>query len=112
MNRLALAIGAVLAFAVPVAAQMKNASHPPMRSLPTATNQPLAKGPTYFVDAAKGDDKNDGSEAKPWKSIQHGANRLKAGDTLYLRGGAYYEKVRLTRSGAADAPITIASYPG
>lgn len=28
------------------------------------------------------------------------------------RGGTFYEKVAPTRSGAADAPITIASYPG
>lgn len=83
-----------------------------MRPLPTPLQHPRAKGPTYFVNAAKGDDKNDGSEARPWKSIQHGVTRLKPSDTLYLRGGTYYEKVRLTRSGAADAPIVIASYPG
>lgn len=110
--RLAFGIALVLASTAPVAAQPKFASHPPMRPLPTATKQPLAKGPTYFVDAVKGDDKYDGSEAKPWKSVQYGANRLKPGDTLYLRGGIYYEKVRLTRSGTAEAPITIASYPG
>jgi hypothetical protein len=92
--------------------QAKSASHPPIRPLPTATKMPLAKGVTYFVDRAKGDDKNDGSEAKPWKSIQHGVQRMKPGETLYLRGGVYYEKVRLTRSGTAEAPITIASYPG
>ncbi|MCI0685513.1 MAG: hypothetical protein L0Y71_25710 [Gemmataceae bacterium] len=95
-----------------LAAQPKVASHPPMRPLPEPFVQPLAKGPTLFVDAAKGDDKNDGSEAKPWKTIRHGARRLKPGDTLYLRAGTYYEKVALTRSGTAEAPITIASYPG
>ncbi len=92
--------------------QVKYASHLPMRPLPTPTNEPLAKGPTYFVDAAKGDDKNDGSRAKPWKTIQHGVDRLKPGDTLYLRGGVYNEKVRLTKSGTAEAPIVIASHPG
>jgi hypothetical protein len=99
-------------YVTPVLAQPKFASHPPMRPLPEATNRPLEKGATYFVDAAKGDDKNDGSEAKPWKTIQHGVNRLKPGATLYLRGGTYYEKVRITRSGTKDAPIVIASYPG
>lgn len=93
-------------------AQDKFASHPPMRPLPAATKNPLAKGPKFFVDPVKGNDKNDGSEAKPWKTVQHGVQRLKPGDTLYLRGGTYYEKVRLTRSGTAEAPITIASYPG
>ncbi|MBI3822379.1 MAG: hypothetical protein HY289_06835, partial [Planctomycetes bacterium] len=102
----------LFAGAVPAFGQAKFASHPPMRPLPTATKQPLEKGPTFFVDPVKGDDQNDGSEAKPWKSIQHGSNRLKPGDTLYLRGGVYYEKVRLTKSGTAEAPIVIASYPG
>ncbi len=60
-----------------------------MRLLPVPTKPPLQKGPIYFVDAAKGDDRNDGSQAKPWKSIQHGQRRLKPGDTLYLRGGTY-----------------------
>lgn len=109
---IALGFALLLASVTPITAQPKFASHPPMRPLPTPIKAPLAKGPTYFVDAAKGDDKNDGSEAKPWKSVQHGVQRLKAGDTLYLRGGVYYEKVRVTRSGTAEAPIIIASYPG
>jgi hypothetical protein len=95
-----------------LAAQTKHASHPPMRPLPEPFVQPLASGPKLFVDAAKGDDKNDGSEASPWKTIQHAVRRLKPGDTLYLRGGTYYEKVHLTRSGTAEAPIVISSYPG
>src|SRR5437773_803646 len=107
MIKHSLSILILLAFHAPLVAQGRFASHPPMRPLPTATKNALAKGPTYFVDAVKGDDKNDGSKAKPWKTIQHGANRLKPGDTLYLRGGTYYEKVRLARSGTADAPITV-----
>src|SRR4051794_9397114 len=69
-------------------------SHPPQRPLPVALQQPLRAEPAFFVDGAKGDDSADGSMAKPWKTIQHGAERLKPGDTLYLRGGVYYEKVR------------------
>ena len=59
---------------------------------------PLAKGPTYFVDPAKGDDKNDGSEAKPWKSIQHTVNRLKAA-TRFI-----FAEARTTRKFASPAP--------
>lgn len=113
-NWIRVAIGTLftLVIAAPAIAQVKFASHPPMRPLPEASKLPMSKGRTYFVDAAKGDDKNDGAEARPWKTIQHGVNRLKPGETLYLRAGTYYEKVRLTRSGTAEAPITIASYPG
>jgi hypothetical protein len=107
-----LAAALVLLPAVAGAAEPRVASHPAMRPLPQPTDHPLAKGPTFYVDAAKGDNANDGSKEKPWKSVQHGVQRLKPGDTLYIRGGVYHEKVYLTRSGTADAPIVIASYPG
>lgn len=87
-------------------------SHPPMRPLPQAVKSPLAAGPKHFVDAARGNDANAGSQAAPWKSLAHATRQLKPGDTLYVRGGTYYEKVALTRSGTTNAPITIASFPG
>jgi hypothetical protein len=102
----------LVASAAPLVGQTKYQSHPPMRPLPASLKSDLQKGKNYFVDAANGDDRNDGSQAKPWKTIQNGTKHLKPGETLYLRGGSYYEKVRLTRSGTAEAPIVIASYPG
>ncbi len=87
-------------------------SHPPMRPLPMPQKLPLAAGPKLFVDAARGDDQAAGTAEAPWKTLAHALRRLKPGNTLYLRGGTYYEKGFLTRSGTADAPITIASYPG
>jgi len=36
--------------------ESKFVSHAPMRPLPEASKRPLAKGPTYFIDAGKGDD--------------------------------------------------------
>ncbi len=88
-----------------------NQSHGPMRPLPTASTEPLARGPKVFVDAKRGDDANSGAEEAPWRTLAHALRRLRPGDTLYLRGGTYYEKVSLSRSGTAEAPITIASYP-
>ncbi len=87
-------------------------SHPPMRPLPVATKAPLAAGPKLFVDAMHGSDANAGSEGAPWKTLSHATRQLKPGDTLYLRGGTYFEKVSLTRSGTTNAPITIVSSPG
>jgi hypothetical protein len=87
-------------------------SHPPTRPLPAALDRPLSDGPKLFVDAARGDDANDGTARAPWKTLDHALRRLKPGDTLYLRGGTYHEKVILRRSGTAEAPITIASHPG
>ncbi len=109
---LAFVVGlAILLPTALLATEPKVPSHPAQRPLPTPTARPLTKGPAYIVDAIKGDDTHEGSVAKPWRSVQHGMQRLKPGDTLYLRGGIYHEKVYLTSSGTADAPIVIASYP-
>ena len=104
------AIGVVAAcgvFAAPTPA-----SHPPMRPLPQPVKAPLAAGPKLFVDAARGNDTNVGSERAPWRTLAHATRRLQPGDTLYLRGGTFHEQVSLTRSGTSNAPITIASFPG
>ena len=87
-------------------------SHAPMRPLPQPVKAPLTAGPKLFVDAARGNDASAGTQVAPWKSLAHATRQLKPGDTLYLRGGTYYEKVSLTRSGTTNAPITIASFPG
>jgi hypothetical protein len=83
-----------------------------MRPLPRPSNRPLGKGPGYFVDPVRGADRQDGTLAMPWKTLARAVERLKPGDTLYLRGGTYYEVVTLSRSGRADKPITVRSYPG
>jgi hypothetical protein len=72
----------------------------------------MGKGPAHYVDAAKGDDKNDGTESKPWKTVAHAIEQLKPGTTLYLRGGTYYENLTLSTIGTADKPIVIRSHPG
>ncbi|MDB5337608.1 MAG: hypothetical protein JWN70_3227 [Planctomycetaceae bacterium] len=95
------------------AAEGQPLSHPAMRPLPTASTRPLAEGPSFFVDStSKGDDANDGSQLHPWKTIAHATRQLKPGDTLYLRGGTYYERVFLSQSGTAAKPIAICGYPG
>jgi hypothetical protein len=83
-----------------------------MRPLPAASSRPAATGPVYWVDAASGTAAGDGSKARPWKTIAAGVKRLRAGDTLYLRGGTYFENVKLEATGTAAAPITIRSAPG
>lgn len=107
-------LGLLLPLLLPISVAADSAvkSHPPQRPLPKATGRELTKGPAYHVDPVRGDDRNDGSRAKPYKTMQHAVRRLKPGDVLYLRGGVYHEKVYLTRSGTAKAPIVIAAYPG
>jgi hypothetical protein len=87
-------------------------SHPPMRPLPTPAKRELAKGPAHFVDGARGNDSAAGTEQAPWKTLRHSLRQLKPGETLYLRGGTYYEKSFLSQSGREGKPITVSSYPG
>ncbi len=66
-------------------------------------------GHTYYV-AANGSDLNPGSSTRPFVTLQHAANLVKAGDTVIVRDGIYSaasadELVVITRSGTAEAPI-------
>lgn len=68
-------------------------------------------GTTYFV-SKKGSDGNPGTIGSPWLTIQHAANTVSAGATVYVFGGVYNESVNFPSSGTALAPITFQSYPG
>src|SRR5271156_5762092 len=68
-------------------------------------------GSTYYVSTS-GSDVNSGSGDSPWLTIQHAANTVKAGATVYVFGGVYNESVNFPASGTAKKPITFRSYPG
>ncbi|MBM79675.1 MAG: hypothetical protein CMJ78_03655 [Planctomycetaceae bacterium] len=89
---------------------MGQQSHPPMRALPEASSRAMNSGPAKYV-ALDGDDQNDGSKAKPWRNINFAVRQLSAGDTLYLRGGTYYQSIDVTVSGEEAKPITIRGFP-
>lgn len=97
-------------FGVPASAEIQ--SHPPLRPLPEAADRPIAAGPAFFVDATNGDDANDGSKTAPWRTVTHAFEQLRAGDTLLLRDGVYYERLYCSLAGTAKRPITVRSYPG
>ncbi|MGE0610021.1 MAG: hypothetical protein AB7O62_23220 [Pirellulales bacterium] len=86
-------------------------SHPPLHTVPVSQRR-MAERPARFVDAQRGSDDNDGSEARPWQSVNVAVTRLQPGETLYLRAGTYRENVRISVQGRADAPLTIRSFPG
>src|SRR5688572_27325640 len=92
-------VATVLTVLVGLAGAAEVRSHAPMRTLPEATRREREDGPALFVDAQRGDDAQAGSEAQPWKTLRHALRQLKPGDTLYLRGGTYYERPALSRSG-------------
>jgi len=111
--RVAACLFLLLASAVlPVSAADGWGSHPPLRANPPASKRPLAKGTARYVDVARGNDENDGSNERPFRTIQHALTKLAPGETLYLRGGRYFENVYVSHVGTAKSPITIRSYPG
>jgi hypothetical protein len=69
------------------------------------------QGTIYFV-APGGDDSNSGDMDHPWQTIQHAADTLVAGDTVYIRAGTYYERVVPQSSGNSGNLIKYAAYPG
>jgi hypothetical protein len=71
----------------------------------------------YYVDAVRGSDKNDGSKAKAFRTIQAAEGVTAPGDTVLIRNGTYGETsneavLLVERSGLPGAMITYKSYPG
>jgi hypothetical protein len=65
-----------------------------------------------FYVATSGDDSNPGTLTAPWRTIQHAADTVKAGSTVYVRRGIYEELVTIKTSGnASDGFITFRSFP-
>ena len=66
-----------------------------------------------FYVATTGNDSNPGTQAAPWRTVQHAADTARAGSTVNVRGGIYEELVSINASGnASDGFITFRSYPG
>ncbi|KAB2946328.1 MAG: DUF1565 domain-containing protein [Candidatus Methanoperedens sp.] len=78
---------------------------------PASVPAPVSNGPKYYV-ATNGNDGNSGSSSSPWRTIQHAADTVSAGDMVYVMGGTYNEKVTITRSGSPGNYIIFAAYPG
>lgn len=71
----------------------------------------LLFGATYYV-ATDGNDSNPGTIGSPFETVTKGAGVLQPGDTLYVRGGTYYQTAWAPSSGTAASPVTISGYPG
>jgi hypothetical protein len=68
-------------------------------------------GNTYYV-ATNGSDSNSGTLDAPWLTIQYAADTMRAGDTVYIRGGVYCENVTTAQSGSSSGNIVFSNYPG
>ena len=68
-----------------------------------------ALGADYYV-SPDGNDSNPGSLQASFKTIQKALNTTKPGDTVYIRGGTYKEKLTVNTSGTTGNPITLQNY--
>lgn len=64
--------------------------------------------------ALTGNDANPGTLDQPWRTITKALRTLRAGQTVYVRGGTYIERVKgfTLAKGTADARISVRAYPG
>ncbi|MCP4688768.1 MAG: DUF1565 domain-containing protein, partial [Desulfobacterales bacterium] len=65
---------------------------------------------TYYASPS-GDDAASGSSTRPWRTLQHAADMVSAGDVLIIRSGEY-AGFRAQSGGAAGAPITFRADAG
>ena len=70
--------------------------------------EPQPVGYNVYV-ATTGSDRNPGSEAEPFRTIQRAANLATAGTTVHVAPGTYRENVRTTVHGKAAARIRYVS---
>lgn len=67
---------------------------------------------SYFVSTS-GSDSSSGTQAAPWLTIQHAANTVGPGSTVYVEGGVYNELLAYNVCGSASGGlIRFQSYPG
>jgi parallel beta-helix repeat protein len=66
----------------------------------------LAVAATSRYVSTGGSDSSDGSQAHPWRSLQHAADVATAGTTVQVSAGSY-SGFRISRSGASGSPIVF-----
>ena len=75
-------------------------------------NEAAAANVNVYYVSPVGKDSNPGTIKKPWKTIQYAAEKLVAGDTLYIRKGTYKERVVPKNSGEEGKYIVYSAYRG
>ena len=67
---------------------------------------------SYFVSKS-GNDSNPGTQSSPWLTIQHAANTVGPGSTVYVESGVYNELLTYNVCGSASGGlIRFQNYPG
>jgi hypothetical protein len=70
-----------------------------------------ASGKVFWV-ATNGDDANDGSTERPFRTIGQAVEAGTPGDVIYVRAGTYLESIVINKSGQEGKPIILSCAPG
>ena len=70
-----------------------------------------ATGPSVSWVATNGDDAGPGTREDPWATLQHAADSVPPGATVYVRGGVYEQRLAVPTSGLPGRPIVFAAAP-
>jgi hypothetical protein len=83
-------------------------------SLGPLAGEAAPEGTEYYVaqNHPGASDSNSGSQDAPWLTIQHAADVLRAGETVFVAAGTYEERVRVNVSGELENPITFKAQEG
>ena len=83
---------------------------------PPPVSPPVSPPPSVTADfyvSPTGDDANAGSNAKPFRTVGRAAGSVKAGQTVLVRGGVYFERrIGFAGAGTPAAPIIFKAAPG
>ena len=72
-----------------------------------------AQATTYYVSSSGNDSNSGTSTSASFRTFARAVKPLRAGDTLYIRGGTWTQQLDLMNtSGTSSAWIKIAGYPG
>ncbi len=70
-----------------------------------------SSGHTIYVSIT-GNDENDGTKEKPYRTLKKAAAEAKAGTIVYIREGIYHEQLIVEHSGTKEKPILFKAYNG
>lgn len=65
----------------------------------------------YVAPRPDGRDRDPGTLQAPWATLKHAADKVQAGDTIWVRAGRF-AGAQFTTSGSAESPIQLKAYPG
>ena len=99
----------VLILVLSVGSGFKKVESEPYQNENAVTRTLLLSGESYYVSPS-GNDSNPGTKSQPWRRIQHAADMVTAGDTVYVRQGIYNEYIQLNRNGNSNNYIIFQAY--